>query len=188
MQTGANLRLAGRPFERSKVTTRREFCRERFRAPEPASDLLCRPLQYTDLRPSVRGDNPALVTRWFRRHMPITTQEIIEAAIEGLEAQKQQIDNRIAELRGMLNGASSQSTSADQSQRRRTMSATARERIAEAQRKRWAAKKAGSERAAAPSATKAAKRHISPAGRRRIIEATKKRWAAFRAAQKRAAK
>ena len=115
--------------------------------------------------------------------MPITTQEIIEAAIEGLGAQKRQIDDRIAELRGMLSGSSSESTSADQSQRRRTMSPAARKRIAEAQRKRWAATKA-----AAPSAAKKAKRHISPEGRRRIIEATKKRWAAFRAAQKRAAK
>jgi len=36
--------------------------------------------------------------------MPIPTNEIIEAAIGGLEARKQHIDTQVAELRQMLSG------------------------------------------------------------------------------------
>jgi hypothetical protein len=60
------------------------------------------------------------------------------------------------------------------------MSAAARKRIALAQRKRWAAYKAGHGKPAAP---KPHKRVLSAAGRARIVAATKKRWAAFRKAQ-----
>jgi hypothetical protein len=65
------------------------------------------------------------------------------------------------------------------------MSAAARKRIALAQKKRWAAYKAGHEtKAPAPkSAPKPKKRVISAAGRARIVAATKKRWAAYRKAQ-----
>ena len=61
------------------------------------------------------------------------------------------------------------------------MSASARRRIAAAQRKRWAALK--NAQAAPPKP----KRKLSAAGRRAIIEATKKRWAAIRAAKAKAA-
>jgi hypothetical protein len=54
------------------------------------------------------------------------------------------------------------------------MSAAARERIATAQRKRWAAYHKGQK---AP----AQKRQLSPAARKRIADATRKRWAAYRA-------
>jgi hypothetical protein len=61
------------------------------------------------------------------------------------------------------------------------MSAAARRRIALAQKKRWAAYKAGpTVKSVAP---KAKKRVISAAGRARIVAATKKRWAAYRKAQ-----
>jgi hypothetical protein len=62
------------------------------------------------------------------------------------------------------------------------MSASARRRIAAAQRKRWAAVK--NAKAAPPKP----KHKLSAAGRRAIIEATKKRWAAVRAAKAKAAK
>ena len=114
--------------------------------------------------------------------MSTPNAEIIQAAIEGLQTRKQHIDARIAELRGMLNGSKSEPASADGSKGRRTMSAAARKRIAEAQRKRWAAVKKGVVPKAVAPAPKKAKRHLSPEGRRRIIEATKKRWAAVRAA------
>ena len=62
------------------------------------------------------------------------------------------------------------------------MSAAARRRIALAQKKRWAAYKAGQgTKAAAPAAAKPKKRVISAAGRARIVAATKKRWALQRA-------
>jgi hypothetical protein len=64
------------------------------------------------------------------------------------------------------------------------MSAAGRRAIAEAQRKRWAAKRA--EQSTRATATK---RRLTPAGRKRLAEAMKKRWAAKRtAAQAKAAK
>jgi hypothetical protein len=68
---------------------------------------------------------------------------------------------------------------------KRHMSASARRRISLAQKKRWAAQKATSGKAAAP---KPRKRVISAAGKARIAAAAKKRWAAFRKAQQAAQK
>ena len=62
------------------------------------------------------------------------------------------------------------------------MSASARRRIAEAQRKRWAAVRKAK---AAPTKPK---HKLSAAGRKAIIDATKKRWAAIRAAKAKAAR
>jgi len=60
------------------------------------------------------------------------------------------------------------------------MSASARRRIALAQKKRWAAYKAGQTKT---TVAKPRKRVLSAAGRARIAAATKKRWAAFRKAK-----
>ncbi len=110
------------------------------------------------------------------------SNNIITAAIEGFESQKAQIDAQIAELRQMLSGPSAKTAVAPEpaKRKRRKMSAAGRARIAEAQRKRWAASRKASE----PSAPKVApkpKRKLSGAGRRAIIAAAKKRWAAKRA-------
>ena len=75
--------------------------------------------------------------------MPTLTNEIIDAAIEGFEAQKRRIDDQIAELRAMRSG--SPAVSAPAMQPRRKMSAAGRKAIAEAQRKRWAAAKGGTD-------------------------------------------
>jgi hypothetical protein len=112
--------------------------------------------------------------------------EILAAAIEGFEAQKKHIDTQIAEIRQKLGGGSSAEPAATPGpgRKRRKMSAAGRKRIAEAQRKRWAASRKGSAapaKAAKPE-TQKPKRKLSAAGRKRIIEATKKRWAAVRAA------
>jgi hypothetical protein len=61
------------------------------------------------------------------------------------------------------------------------MSATARKRIRDAARKRWAAVRA-SQGSAKPATVKRRKRRLTPEGRQRFIEATKRRWAAKRAA------
>jgi hypothetical protein len=73
------------------------------------------------------------------------------------------------------------------------MSAAARKRIAEGQKKRWEAYRKASarppaktEKAAEP--TRPPKRRISAAGRKRIAEATRKRWAEFRLKAKRSEK
>ena len=114
--------------------------------------------------------------------MPRANDQIIQAAIDGLEGRKQRIDEVIAELRQRIGGGTSAATPSSSRTGRRTMSAAARKRIAEAQRKRWAAVKKGAKPKTAAAAPKKAKRRLSPEGRRRIVEATKKRWAAVRAA------
>jgi hypothetical protein len=111
------------------------------------------------------------------------TPEIITAAIEGFEAQKTRIDAQIAELRGVLTGgfAEPAATAEPPKRKRRKMSAAARARIAEAQRKRWAEWKKQSAPEAAQESPKP-KRKLSAAGRKAIIAALKKRWALKRAA------
>ena len=116
------------------------------------------------------------------------TAEILAAAIEGFAAQKRRIDDQIAGLRAMLPGGRSEPapTQAPKGKRRK-MSAAARKRISDAQRKRWAESK-GTSQPAASSESPKRKRKLSAAGRRAIRAATKKRWAAFYAAKKGTAK
>ena len=111
------------------------------------------------------------------------TPEIITAAVEGFEQQKLRIDAQIAELRQMLTGTPTETAAAPQvpKGKRRKMSAAARKRIGDAQRKRWAESKKTSS-PVAPQATKP-KRKLSAAGKKAIVDATKKRWAAFHAAK-----
>ena len=121
---------------------------------------------------------------------PKLTQEIILAAIEGFESQKRRIDAQIAELRQTLEGGSAESATVPAPpERKRKISAAGLARIADAQRKRWAAKKAA-EQTEPGIASKAAKpkRKLSAAGREAIIEATKKRWARIRGEAATAAK
>src|ERR1035441_7976104 len=104
-------------------------------------------------------------------HMPTKlTPEIITAAIVGFEQQKLHIDTKIAELRSLLTGGPAEPTAAapDATKgKRRKMSAAARKRIGDAQRKRWAASK----KAAAPStpATSKPKRKLSKARKAALV-------------------
>ena len=119
--------------------------------------------------------------------MPKTlTPEILTAAIAGFEQQKLRIDAQIAELRAMLLGGRTEpaATPVVPKGKRRKLSAAARKRIGDAQRKRWAESKKPAEPQSQPAAApKAPKRKLSAAGRRAIAAATKKRWAAFHAAK-----
>ena len=72
--------------------------------------------------------------------------EILEAALQGLEAQRQKLDEQIAQVRAMMGRRGGRSSKAAQSQSgatgegtRRNLSPEARKRIAAAQKKRWAA-------------------------------------------------
>jgi len=77
------------------------------------------------------------------------SREILEAALQGLESQRNRLDNQIAEVRGLLGGragrpAKTHSTNtagstAQGPRKKRVLSAEARKRIAAAQKKRWAA-------------------------------------------------
>lgn len=74
-------------------------------------------------------------------------QTVLEAALLGLEVQKSRLENQIASVKAMLGKSSpgrpklsALSESSDAKQRKkRTLSTDARERIAAAQKKRWAA-------------------------------------------------
>ena len=121
---------------------------------------------------------------------PKLTPEIITAAIDGYEAQKNRIDTQIAELRAMLPGSSAETTATPEApaRKRRKFSAGALRRMREAQQRRWA-KVRGESEAPAPAKLEAApkaKRKLSAAGRAAIIAATKRMWAAKRAAAKQA--
>jgi hypothetical protein len=111
------------------------------------------------------------------------TSEIINAAIVGFEQQKLHIDAQIAELRAMLDGGRTEPVATPEvpKGKRRKMSAAARKRIGDAQRKRWAESKGQS---GSPSKTGTAKpqRKLSAAGKAAIVAALKKRWAVKKAA------
>src|ERR1035438_5583286 len=116
---------------------------------------------------------------------PKLTPEIITAAIDGFEAQKTRIDTQITELRALLSGAGpieTAATSEPATPKRRKMSAAARKRIGDAQRKRWAKSKKAAE-PSAPEAPPKPKRKLSAAGKAAIVAATKRRWEAVRAAK-----
>ena len=111
-------------------------------------------------------------------------RDILEAALIGLQHSLAAVEARIADLRSRLGGLAAAGKAAAVALasvgRKRGMSEEARKRIALAQKKRWAAYKAGT---AKPAAAKSPKRTLSAEGRARIIAATKKRWAAFHKAQ-----
>ena len=112
--------------------------------------------------------------------------EILNAAIQGFEAQKSRIDAQIAEIRQMLAvGRTERGIAAEPQKRKRKMSAAARKRIGDAQRKRWAESKKQAESPSERPTREAPKpkRKLSAAGRKRIIEATKRRWAAVKTAR-----
>jgi len=116
------------------------------------------------------------------------TNAIIEAAIDGFQAQKQRIDVQIAELRAMMTGApESPAEKAQAKGARRKFSAASRQRMREAQQARWAkikgtARTVPATKTAAKAPTKSAKpKGITAAGRKALSIAMKKRWAAKRA-------
>ncbi len=115
--------------------------------------------------------------------LPKQDTELLEAALAGFLYQKEQVERRIAELRARIGerpAPVSHASPVKSAPAGRSMSAVARRRIALAQKKRWAAYRAGN---AKTPAAKPARRVISAAGRARIVAAARKRWAAYRKAQ-----
>lgn len=114
------------------------------------------------------------------------TRTIIEAAIDGFEAQKKGIDAQIAELRAMMNGAASSPLTGDAKpeRKKRKISKEALQRMREGQRRRWAKVRGESSTAPATKSYGKAKRKggITAAGRKALSAAMKKRWAAKKAA------
>src|SRR5690349_15013331 len=100
---------------------------------------------------------------------------LLHAALTGYEVQRTRLEAAIAEIRAELNRQTSPGARGDGAEqaltKKRTMSASARRRIALAQKRRWAAfHKENAEPADPPRK----KRKMSAAGRARIIAATKK--------------
>ncbi len=77
------------------------------------------------------------------------SREILEAALVGLESQREKLEEQIAQVRSLLGHRVKQTTKATVSlvraigNGRRPLSPEARERIATAQKKRWAAFRRG---------------------------------------------
>jgi hypothetical protein len=96
--------------------------------------------------------------------------------IKQLTAERDRIDAVIKLLSGPPHGSTSQI------RKRWKMSAAARKRIGEAQRKRWAAQNTGKTTPvkAAKKAAPDKKRRLSAAARKRIAAGQKKRWAVIK--------
>src|SRR5580700_7648774 len=98
--------------------------------------------------------------------------DLLAMALVGYEREKSKIEAIIADIRAQLGlrgpgrPKAVATIAAGPAATKRTLSASARKRIAEAQRKRWAVIKGTK---AAPAK---AKRRLSAAGRKAIIEAT----------------
>jgi len=94
---------------------------------------------------------------------------------------KEQIEQLQSELNSLIEG---DGAPAAHNGRRRSMSASARARIAAAQRARWARIKGRDNGDAAPvaKAKAKAKRYVSPATRARLAALVKARWAKAKAA------
>jgi hypothetical protein len=121
-----------------------------------------------------------------------TDHHILEMAIVGYQSELEKLSAKIAEIKSRLGqrgpGRPKATAAAAEpaSPKRKGLSASARARIAAAQKARWAAYR--KDKGSAPKAASAKpKRKLSAAGRKAIIAATKKRWAAVRAAKTAAA-
>jgi hypothetical protein len=83
------------------------------------------------------------------KNIPTASPEILEAALHGLESQRQKLDEQIAQVRGLLGrrvgrppraaSGSEPAQSGNGNGRKRSLSDEARKRIAAAQKRRWAA-------------------------------------------------
>jgi len=77
------------------------------------------------------------------RTKSVNDEALLQAALEGLELQKQRIEEQIREVRSRLSqgrrAAPAKAAEAPPRRRRRRLSAEARKRIAVAQKKRWEA-------------------------------------------------
>ncbi len=114
--------------------------------------------------------------------------ELLAAALVGYEQQRLEIVERIGEIRRQLGVRSSGTANHTAPGGKRTMSPAARKRIAEAQRKRWAAYRkeqepaGGEKKVSVKNAAARPARKMSAAARKRIADAQRKRWAAVRKA------
>ncbi len=99
---------------------------------------------------------------------------LLEAALVGLEIQKQKIAEKMAEIERQLDGARPVAASAEQPKPKRRLSSAARKRIAAAQRKRWQAARQKAAEMERQQAEAKAKRVAALAKARKILAAKRK--------------
>jgi hypothetical protein len=132
--------------------------------------------------------------KWLREtDMPTQklTAEIINAAILGFEQQKRQIDTKIAELRAMLPGGTTQTAATPEptKRKRRKMSAAGRKAISEATKRRWAAFHAAQQASEQPAPKKAARKSAKKTASKKaaVKQAVTKKVAVKKSAAKKTA-
>jgi hypothetical protein len=120
-----------------------------------------------------------------------TDTELLKAALFGYQVQSERLEASIADIQAQLGhrGPGRPPKAAtngieEAAPAKRTMSASARKRIALAQKKRWATYHEQQAEPAVP--TKRKKRKMSAEGKARIAAATKARWEAYRQAKAKA--
>lgn len=118
----------------------------------------------------------------------------LQSALQQLKEERKQAEQQVETLgRAILaiEGIVGRSvgTSRNGGQQGRVVSASARRRMAQAQRARWARvhQKSGAGKPARAAKTAGKKRVLSAAARRKIAEAQRARWARFRAKHEKAA-
>jgi hypothetical protein len=110
----------------------------------------------------------------------------LNEVIEKLEQQRTAIERALSALRevggvgGGTTGSGPSTGRAAAAKRKGGMTPEGRRRLSEALKKRWAAKRAGSQ---VRSKAKRKSGGMTPEGRKRLSEALRKRWAAKRAAK-----
>ena len=116
--------------------------------------------------------------------MAISLNDLTASQLRKAMAVKERIEALENELNDILGGAESTPTAGGNEggiRRRRKMSPEAREKIAAAQRARWARVNAGKP---APEKPAKGKRTMSPAAKAKIAAAARARWARVRAGKK----
>jgi hypothetical protein len=114
------------------------------------------------------------------------SRDILIAALAGFNLERKELDQKIAGVEALLKGGETQPTTPAATGPRKKRSAAARQKMALAQKERWARVKGDSTTPRTPEPK--AKRKLSAAGRAAIVAALKKRWAAKKAAPKKAGK
>jgi hypothetical protein len=134
-----------------------------------------------------RGSNVELMPTTNPSIAQLQRAIVISGQIERLKRDLKSVLSGGQATDGVSTGNGEQASAEPATKKKRTMSASARKRIAAAQKARWAKSKGEKatvpvEAKAAPKAAKPGKkmRNMSPEARARIVAAQKARWAKFR--------
>jgi hypothetical protein len=121
--------------------------------------------------------------------MPQLNESIIQAAIQGFEAQKMRLDQQIAELRALLPSSTASTIAAEGAPKKRHFSPEAIARMRASQQARWARVRGESQPSTpTPATPQKPKRKLSAAAKAKLAANLKRARAAKAAKAKAAAK